>query len=89
MPNNFQNFLYPVDVSGYLKHSVPMDAELKSLERKLSQFVEMCQKLRADNQQLRQQLESAMSSNRQLSEKIGAASDRLETLLSQLPEEEA
>jgi cell division protein ZapB len=66
-----------------------MDAELKSLERKLSQFVEMCQRLRADNQQLRQQLESAMSSNKQLSEKIGAASDRLETLLSQLPEEEA
>jgi cell division protein ZapB len=66
-----------------------MDAELKSLERKLSQFVEMCQRLRADNQQLRQQLESAMSSNKQLTEKIGAASDRLETLLSQLPEEEA
>jgi cell division protein ZapB len=66
-----------------------MDAELKSLERKLSQFVEMCQRLRADNQQLRQQLESAMSSNKQLSEKIGAASDRLETLLSQLPEEDA
>jgi cell division protein ZapB len=66
-----------------------MDAELKSLERKLSQFVEMCQRLRADNQQLRQQLESAMSSNKQLSEKIGAASDRLETLLNQLPEEEA
>jgi cell division protein ZapB len=88
MPNNFQNSLYPVDVSGYLKHSVPMDAELKSLERKLSQFVEMCQRLRADNQQLRQQLESAMSNNKQLSEKIGAATDRLETLLSQLPEEE-
>jgi cell division protein ZapB len=66
-----------------------MDAELKSLERKLSQFVEMCQRLRADNQQLRQQLESAMSNNKQLSEKIGAASERLETLLSQLPEEEA
>jgi cell division protein ZapB len=89
MPNNIQNSLYPVDVSGYLKHSVPMDAELKSLERKLSQFVEICQRLRADNQQLRQQLESAMSNNKQLSEKIGAATDRLETLLSQIPEEEA
>jgi len=66
-----------------------MEAELKSLERKLSQFVEMCQRLRADNQQLRQQLESAMNNNKQLSEKIGVATDRLETLLSQLPEEEA
>ncbi|MGH9791604.1 MAG: hypothetical protein ACRD5W_10375 [Candidatus Acidiferrales bacterium] len=66
-----------------------MDAELKSLERKLSQFVELCQRLRADNRQLREQLESAMSSNKQLSEKIGAATDRLESLLSQIPEEEA
>lgn len=66
-----------------------MDAELKSLERKLSQFVELCQRLRADNRQLREQLESAMSNNKQLSEKIGAATDRLETLLSQIPEEEA
>lgn len=89
MPNNFQNSLLAVDGTGYLKHSVPMDAELKSLERKLSQFVEMCQKLRADNQHLRQQLDAAMSDNKQLSEKIGAATDRLETLLNQLPEEEA
>jgi cell division protein ZapB len=65
-----------------------MEAELKSLERKLSQFVELCQRLRADNRQLREQLESAMSNNRQLNEKIGAATDRLESLLNQLPEEE-
>lgn len=66
-----------------------MDAELKSLERKLSQFVELCARLRADNRQLREQLESAMSDNKQLTEKIGAATGRLETLLSQIPEEEA
>jgi len=66
-----------------------MDAELKSLERKLSQFVELCQRLRDDNQQLRQQLASAINDNKQLADKIGTATNRLETLLNQLPEEEA
>jgi len=66
-----------------------MDADLKSLEHKLSQFVELCQRLRADNQQLRQELAAAVSSNQQLTEKIGTATNRLETLLNQIPEEEA
>ena len=66
-----------------------MDADLKSLEQKLSQFVELCQRLRVDNQQLRQQLDSAMSDNKQLSEKIGTATNRLENLLNQIPEDDA
>ena len=66
-----------------------MDADLKALEQKLNQFVELCQRLRADNQQLRQQLASAVSSNQQLTEKIGTATNRLENLLNQIPEEEA
>jgi cell division protein ZapB len=66
-----------------------MEAELKSLEQKLNQFVELAQRLRNDNHELRQQLASALSENKQLSEKIGTASDRLESLLLQLPEEEA
>jgi cell division protein ZapB len=66
-----------------------MEADLKSLERKLGQFVELCQRLRADNQQLRQQLASAMSDNKELNEKIGTATNRLENLLQQIPEEES
>jgi cell division protein ZapB len=66
-----------------------METELKSLEQKLNQFVELCHRLRTDNQQLRQELASALSENKQLTEKIGTAGDRLETLLLQLPEEEA
>ena len=66
-----------------------MEAEFKSLERKLTQFVELCQRLRDDNQQLRQQLASAVSDNKQLADKIGTATNRLESLLNQLPEEEA
>ena len=66
-----------------------MDAEFKSLERKLHQFVELCQRLREDNQQLRQQLASAISDNKQLADKIGTATNRLENLLNQIPEEDA
>ena len=66
-----------------------MEGDLRSLEQKLGQFVELCQRLRADNQQLRQQLASAISDNKDLNEKIGTATNRLENLLNQIPEEEA
>ena len=66
-------------------YSVKMEAELKSLEHKIHQFVELCQRLRGDNQQLRQQLASALSENKQLLDKISSATARLEHLLSQIP----
>ena len=66
-----------------------MEADLKALEQKLGQFVDLCKRLRVDNQELRQQLASAVNDNKQLSEKIGTATNRLETLLNQIPEEEA
>ena len=65
-----------------------MDAELKALEGKIEQFVEFCQRLRADNQQLRQQLAASMSQSKRLEEKITAVTGRLETLLSQMPAED-
>ena len=43
-----------------------MDAEIRSLEEKINQFVALCQRLRADNHQLRQQLASAQSENKHL-----------------------
>ena len=66
-----------------------VDAELKSLEQKINQFVELFQRLRADNQQLRQQLASALNENRQLEERISNATSRLENLLNQIPEDDA
>jgi cell division protein ZapB len=66
-----------------------MEADLKALEHKLTQFIELCQRLRIDNQQLRQELASAISDNKQLNEKIGTATNRLENLLQQIPEEDA
>ena len=65
-----------------------METELKALEGKLGQFVELCQKLRADNQALRQQLASAVSESKRLEEKITSATSRLESLLNQMPSEE-
>jgi cell division protein ZapB len=65
-----------------------MDAELKALEAKINQFIEVCARLRADNQQLRQQLASAVNQSKRLEEKISSAASRLETLLAQIPSEE-
>ena len=65
-----------------------MDSELKALEGKLGQFVELCQKLRADNQELRQQLASAVNESKRLEEKISTATSRLESLLNQMPAED-
>ncbi len=65
-----------------------MDTELKSLEEKLMQLVEACQRLRNDNNRLRQDLAASTSENRRLNEKIALAMSRLEEMLAQIPETE-
>jgi cell division protein ZapB len=72
----------------FCNYSARMDAELKSLEAKVTQFVELYQRLREDNQQLRQELAAAVSQSKRLEEKITSATARLETLLAQMPVEE-
>lgn len=69
-------------------YSARMEAELKTLEDKLSQFVEINQRLRDDTQRLRQELASALHRNKQLEEKIDVASNRLEQIVQQIPSEE-
>ncbi len=66
-----------------------MEAELKALEDKVSQLVDLCQRLRAENLRLRQEVAGVQSNNRTLTEKIESAKDRLEHLLEQIPEEVA
>lgn len=63
-----------------------MEAELHSLEEKINQTVQLCQRLRAENQQLRQQLASSENDNKLLTEKIHGARGRLEALLTKIPE---
>ena len=62
-----------------------MDTEFSSLEAKVKQFVSVCERLRAENHELRQQLAVARTDAKRLHEKIDGAKARLEGLLSRLP----
>lgn len=62
-----------------------MEAELSSLEAKVAQFVALCERLRAENSELRSQLATAQSDAKRLHEKIDGAKTRLEGLLNRLP----
>lgn len=64
-----------------------MEAELSSLDHRITQLVQLCHRLRHDNNELRQQLAAALNQNKQLTEKIEAARQRLEGLLSRIPED--
>lgn len=70
-----------------LLYSLVMDSELKALEEKISQFIELNHRLRTENLALRQELAQAQGEGRRLSEKIDLAKDRLESLLSKIPGE--
>ena len=62
-----------------------MEAEFSSLEAKVAQFVSLCERLRAENSDLRQQLAAAHTDAKRLHDKIDGAKTRLEGLLSKLP----
>jgi len=63
-----------------------MDAELVALEERVRQAVDLCQRLRGENSELRQRVVQLQSENRKLADKIVAARERLEGLLEQIPE---
>jgi cell division protein ZapB len=63
-----------------------VEAEFNSLEDKVAQFVGLCERLRAENIALRQQLVAAQNDAKRLNEKIDGARARVEQLLSRLPE---
>ena len=63
-----------------------MDEAFESLEAKVSQFVHLCERLRAENIELRQQLAAANNDAKRLNDKIDGARDKLENLLARLPE---
>jgi cell division protein ZapB len=67
-------------------YSASMDAELVALEERIRQAVDLCQRLRGENSDLRQRVAQLQIENRQLAEKITAARERLEGLLEQIPE---
>jgi len=64
-----------------------MQSELDALDNKLAQLVRLTQRLRAENLQLRQDVATALSGQRKSQDKIEQASQRLEKLLTQLPDD--
>jgi cell division protein ZapB len=62
-----------------------VEAEFNSLEAKVAQFVALCERLRAENVELRRELAVARNDARRLNEKIDGAKSRLEGLINRLP----
>ncbi len=63
-----------------------MNAEFDTLDGKIDQFLQLCQRLKSENRELRLQLVSAQNDVKQLEGKVGGAKARLEALLRQIPE---
>ncbi len=84
--NHFQKLRLFLDAVANLQHSSGVDAEFNSLEAKVAQFVGLCERLRAENHDLRQQLATAKNDAKRLSERIEGAKTKLESLLERLPD---
>jgi len=63
-----------------------MDADLKALEEKIAQLVALCQSLRGENQDLRQEVAQIQDEARRLRDQMVQASVRLEAVIDKLPE---
>jgi len=63
-----------------------VDTELTSLEAKVAQFVNLCERLRAENSDLRQQLALAQGDAKRLNERIDSARAKLTVLIERLPD---
>ena len=63
-----------------------MDVEFDTLDSKIDQFLQLCQRLKSENKELRLQLVSAQNDVKLLEGKVDGAKNRLEALLRQIPE---
>ena len=73
---------------GKSHYSSRMDADLKALEDKISQLLELCQVMRENNLELKHSLDLLQESEQQLKAKIQQAGERLGHLIDSLPEDE-
>ena len=64
-----------------------MDADLKALEEKITQLVQLCQSMRQDNLEMRQTLALAQDAERQLKARMQQAQARIESIIDRLPED--
>ncbi|SFZ78533.1 hypothetical protein [Chitinimonas taiwanensis] len=65
-----------------------MEAELQSLEDRINALAKLCQQLRAENLDLRQEVLVLKNDNKRLNEKVEGAKARVDALLAQLPQAE-
>ncbi len=70
----------------FSNYSASMNAQLSALEDRIRQAVELCELLRAENSDLRQQMAHLQTENKRLADKISGAKEKLEGLLRQIPE---
>jgi cell division protein ZapB len=77
--------LYGFDARLPITYSQRMDLDLKGLEERVSQLIELSRRLRAENGTLRQQLVVAHNENKQLAERMESARQRVEALLERVP----
>ena len=63
-----------------------MNAEFDTLDDKIDLFLQLCQRLKSENRELRLQLVSAQNDVKRLEHKVDGARTRLEALLRQIPE---
>jgi len=65
-----------------------MEQELVDFETRLNHFVQLFQRLRSENNELRQQIALRSDEARRLEERLDEARSRIEALLRQIPETE-
>lgn len=64
---------------------ISVETAISELEEKITQFIELCQQLRAENTALRQQILALQADNKSLHKKIKTATDQLRGLLDKIP----
>ena len=84
--NHLQKQSLFLDAVAVLQHSSGVDAEFNSLDAKVTQFISLCERLRAENHDLRQQLATAKNDAKRLNERIEGAKLKLENLLARMPD---
>ena len=72
----------------FLIYSGAMEADLKSLEEKISKLISLCGRLREENGQLRDNIMLAQQKTDALKSSMLLASNKLEALLQSVPEAE-
>ncbi len=73
----------------FLNYSATMDADFKSLEERVAKLIALCQTLREENVQMRQEVTRLHQESQSLKLNMTQASVQLERLLIALPDEEA